>query len=411
MRILQVNKFVYRRGGAEGYMLDVAELLRAQGHDVEFFGMRHPRNEACTYERHFPSEVGFDDEASGAADRARALGRMLWSTSSRRGIDAVISDFRPDVVHAHNIYHQLSPSVLFPAYRRGIPTVMTVHDYKLVCPTYHLYSHGRPCESCLPRKFHHAFSERCRDGSAVASGVMATELALHTATRAYRTIDLYLCPSEFLRSKLAQGGIAPDRLRVLRNFTDPGSVVAPPRTGPGEGFVYAGRLVEEKGVELAVRAVAAAGPDVALRIVGEGPDEARIRALAEDLAPGQVKFLGWRTRAEVAALLTEARAALVPSIWYENQPLAVLEAFGAHTPVIATALGGMPEIVRPGETGLLAGVGEVAPFAAALRTLQDDPGLAVEMGKRAAAYVADAHGADRHVSDLLERYAEAGARV
>jgi glycosyltransferase involved in cell wall biosynthesis len=411
MRILQVNKFVYRRGGAEGYMLDLADLLRDEGHEVEFFGMQHPRNQRCTYERHFPTEVAFDEDGAGPRERARALGRMFWSTSTRRGIDAVIDDFRPDVVHAHNIYHQLSPSVLFPGHRRGIPTVLTAHDYKLVCPTYHLYSHGKPCEACLPRRFHRAFGERCRDGSALASGVMATELAVHTATRAYRTVDLFLCPSEFLRSKLELGGIDRRRLRVLRNFTDPGTLVAPTRAGAGDGFLYAGRLVEEKGVELAVRATAAAGPDVRLRIVGEGPDEARLRGLADELAPGQVEFLGWKTRAEVAGLLGESRAALVPSLWYENQPLAVLEAFSTRTPVIATALGGVPEIVRPGETGLLAGTGDVATFAAAMRTLQDDPAAALTLGEGAAAYVASAHGAARHVRDLLALYAEAGAAV
>jgi glycosyltransferase involved in cell wall biosynthesis len=409
VRVLQVNKFVYRRGGAEGYMLDLATLLRDDGHTVEFFGMQHPRNDDVAYASRFPTEVAFDADAVGLAARSRSVARMMWSSSTAHGIAAVIDDFRPDVIHAHNVYHQLSPSVLRPGHRRGIPTVMTAHDYKLVCPTYQLLANGVPCEACLPKKFHRAVSQRCRNQSVVASGMMALELSVHTALGLYDAVDVFLCPSEFLRTMLERGGIPAHRLHLLRNFADPRDLGHPPKPVPGSGFLAAGRLAPEKGFDLAIRAVAAAGPDIRLRIAGEGPDGARLRTLANELAPGQVEFLGWCERATVAELLRRSAAALVTSTWYENQPLAVLEAFASRTPVIATRIGGLTELVEDGTTGLLVAPGDVAGMAGALRRIQDDPEGARRMGDAAATYVRRVHNPRDHVDELLEVYARAAS--
>jgi glycosyltransferase involved in cell wall biosynthesis len=409
MRVLQVNKFIYRRGGAEGYMLDLASLLRTDGHTVEFFGMQHPRNDDVTYRAHFPSEVAFDGDAVGLAARSRSVARMMWSSSAHRGVSEVIDDFRPDVIHAHNVYHQLSPSVLRPGRRRNIPTVMTVHDYKLVCPTYQLLANGSPCEACIPKKFHHAVTKRCRNQSAVASGLMAVELSLHTALRLYDSVDVFLCPSEFLRSMLVRGGIPEDRVRLLRNFADPRNLEFPPKPVAGSGFLAAGRLAPEKGIDLAIRAAAAAGPDIRLRVAGEGPEEARLRALADDIAPGQVEFLGWCERETVSRLLRESAAALVTSTWYENQPLAVLEAFATRTPVIATRIGGLGELVDDGRTGFLVAVDDIAGMAAAMRRLHEEPATATALGSAAAEYVRTVHDPRAHVDELLGIYERAAA--
>jgi glycosyltransferase involved in cell wall biosynthesis len=407
MRVLQVNKFIYRRGGAEGYMLDLATLLRGDGHTVEFFGMQHPRNDEVAYGAHFPSEVAFDAEAVGIAARSRSVARMMWSSTAHRGVSEVLDDFRPDVIHAHNVYHQLSPSVLRPGRRRNLPTVMTVHDYKLVCPTYQLLANGQPCEDCIPKKFHHAVTNRCRNQSAVSSGLMAVELSLHTALRLYDSVDVFLCPSDFLRTMLVRGGLPEDRVRLLRNFADPRNLEFPPKPAPGSGFLAAGRLAPEKGIDLAIRAAAAAGPDIRLRVAGEGPEAARLHALADEVAPGQVEFLGWCERETVSRLLRESTAALVTSTWYENQPLAVLEAFATRTPVIATRIGGLGELVTDQQTGILVAPDDVAGMAAAMRRLQDDPVAAETMGTAAAEYVRRVHDPRAHVDELLDVYERA----
>lgn len=220
MRILHVNKFLYRRGGAEAYMEDAAELQVAAGHRVAFFGMAHPSNTHLEYAAHFPAEIEMEPPPPGVAGRLRGVGRMLWSTSASRGMDAVLADFRPDVVHLHNIYHQLSPSVLRPIARRRVAAVMTLHDYKLACPSYQFLDHGRICEACLGGHFHHAVTHRCKDGSLGSSAVLAGELFLHTVTRAYSPVRLLICPSRFMVEKMTEARVFPSRLRHLPHFID-----------------------------------------------------------------------------------------------------------------------------------------------------------------------------------------------
>ena len=153
MRILHVNKYLYRRGGAESYMQAVADLQRDAGHEVAFFGMDHPDNELLPYQEHFPPYLELEPAPASAVAKVAGFGRMVWSTSARRGIDAVAADYRPDVVHLHNTYHHLSPSILGPLARRGIPVVMTLHDYKLACPTYRFLDKGQLCQARLGGHF------------------------------------------------------------------------------------------------------------------------------------------------------------------------------------------------------------------------------------------------------------------
>jgi glycosyltransferase involved in cell wall biosynthesis len=243
MRILHVNKFLYRRGGAEAYMLDVAELQVAAGHEVEYFGMRHPENPPLPLEGTFPPFVELEPAPKGLYRQVAAVARMVHSPASRRGIQAAVRDFRPDVVHLHNIYHQLSPSVLRPLRELGVPSVMTLHDYKLICPSYLLLDHGKICEACLGGQFRHAVARRCKDGSLGASAVLALETTVHRATNAYDPVQVFICPSRFLAGKIAQAGVHPDRLRVLNNFVDTRAVA--PKARPGGEVVYVGRLREE----------------------------------------------------------------------------------------------------------------------------------------------------------------------
>src|SRR5207237_3045728 len=237
MRILHVNKYLYRRGGAESYMQAVAELQREAGHEVAFFGMDHPDNERLPYREHFPPYMELEPAPVSAVAKVAGFGRMVWSTSPRRGIDAVAADYRPDVVHLHNTYHHLSPSILGPIARRQIPAVMTLHDYKLACPTYRFLDKGEVCQACLGGHFTQAVRRRCKDGSLGSSAAMAAELAIHTALRAYRHVQVFVCPSRFIAGRMAAAGVFPDRLRWLPHFVSP----VPARGGEGgSAVVFAG---------------------------------------------------------------------------------------------------------------------------------------------------------------------------
>lgn len=269
MRILHVNKFLYRRGGAEAYALDLGGFQRDAGHRVEFFAMQHADNFDSRYAAQFPSQLDFDPAPDRAVDKARLGARMIWSTSAARGITAVLDDFKPDIVHAHNIYHQLSPSIFRPMSRRGIPIVLTLHDYKLACPTYNFLSHGEICEACLGGRFTQVVRRRCQGGLA-SSALVATEMTLHSRLGAYRPVTLFHCPSNFMADKMAASGIDQDRLRQLNLFVD---LDQPAKSAPGTGAVYVGRLSVEKGVDVLVRAIGEL-PDAQLDIVEAGAPRA-----------------------------------------------------------------------------------------------------------------------------------------
>lgn len=407
MRILHVNKFLYRRGGAESYMLDLAALQARAGHDVEFFAMAHPENLPARFAGWFPAHVELEPGPSSLGGQIRAGGRVLWSNSARRGIARVVEDFQPDVVHLHNVYHQLSPSVLDPLRRSGIPAVMTLHDYKLACPNYQFLDHGALCQACLDGGFRQAVRRRCKGDSLPASALCAAESWLHRRTGAYGPVARFVCPSQFLLGRMARAGVFPERLRRVRHFIDLSQ--CEPKREAGGDVVFAGRLSPEKGVDTLIAAIGRLGPTAVLRVAGEGPDGDGLRALADDLAPGRVIFYGRLGKADVEALLRAACVVAVPSRWYENQPMIVLEALGLGVPVVASDIGGLPELVETGLNGALVPPEDDEQLAAALAGLLARPGRALAMGRAARAEVASGHSPRVHLGRLEEIYHEAGS--
>lgn len=407
MRILHVNKFLYRRGGAEAYLFDLATLQERAGHEVAYFGMAHPENPAWPYARHFPSFVELEPPPPGLTARARTAGRMIYSTASRDGMRRMLREFRPDVVHLHNIYHQLSPSVLGPIRGAGVPAVMTLHDYKLACPSYLMLDHGRVCEACVTGSLLNPVRHRCKDGSLAASALLAAESAIHRAARAYAGVRTFICPSRFCAGVMARAGVFPDRLRVLGNFVDSAGIA--PKDRPGGGLVYVGRLSHEKGVDTLLDAVGLL-TSATLDVVGTGPELETLRVQARRLAPGRVRFHGQVPKPVVLDLLRGNAVAVLPSRCNENQPMAVLEAFACGVPVVATGLGGLPELVAAGRFGEVVPSGRPAALAGALRRLLDAPATAFRMGRDARAYVEREHAPEGHLRAIDRIYATASSR-
>lgn len=406
MRLLHVNKFLYRRGGAEGYMEDLAELQVAAGHEVAFFGMDHPENVHTEWSEHFPAHVELEPMPPGLGAKARGLGRMLWSTSAARGLEEVVTRFQPDVAHLHNVYHQLSPSVLRPLARHGVPTVMTLHDYKLACPSYQFLDHGRPCTACLDGHFRHAVARRCKDGSLLASSALAAESALHAATGAWRPVGAFVCPSAFMATKMGEGGIFPDRLHHVPHFFETDGV--PIAARPGEGVLYAGRLSPEKGIDVLLDAVPALPAGTRALIAGDGPARLDLEARAASRAPERVAFLGRLSRDALHQLIRSVAAVVLPSRWYENQPMIVLEALACGVPVVGTAMGGTPELIDDGVHGRLVPPDDPVALAGALNELLAEPAVAHAMGQAGRLRVEAEFSPGRHLERLSAVYAAAG---
>lgn len=402
VRILHVNKFVYRRGGAEGYMLDVAALQRAAGHAVEVFGMAHPDTvEGLPLRDTFAPYVELEPPPRGLAGIA-AGARMVWSPSSARGMARALERFQPDVVHCHNIYHQLSPSVLAPVRRAGVRCVMTLHDYKLACPSYQMLDHGRLCDACVGHSKFQAARHRCKSDSLAASALLSVESSLHRRLGAYNGVQVFISPSRFLADVMLRDGIPAERLAVVNHFVEMGQS-APSRSGRA-GFVFAGRLAPEKGVDTLIRAAALMGGSTLVHIAGDGPERRSLEALAAGVAPERVQFHGRLEKQELQALVGSCIASVVPSRWNENQPMTILESYALQVPAVVTGLGGMPELVEDGVEGLVVPPDEPAALAAALSGLAADPQRAVRMGALGRERLARQFAPDLHLRRLEAVY-------
>lgn len=375
MRIVLVNKFAYRKGGADRHCLDLLDLLKSAGHDVSVFGMRHPDNLIWPDNDLFVSKVDFEHPRSAWA-KVRAAGRLLYSFEAKRKFGALLDRRKPDIVHVHNVYHQLSPSILGEAKKRNIPVVMTLHDLSLAAPNYLLFHDGAVCEITKSNRFFRAVGHRCVKNSRLGSFLCALETWLHRALRLYTdNVDLFISPSRFLEAKLREYQVPLKRIDVVPNFT-PRS--ARPASGDQGYALYASRLSEEKGVAVLLEAWKQL-PSIPLKIVGSGPEADRLRQLARESHLTNVEFIGHQTGPALDGLIAGARLVVVPSLCYENQPLSVLEAFQAGKPVVASAIGGIPELVEPGTNGLLFPPGNAGALAESVRTLWNDDGLRARM--------------------------------
>lgn len=399
-RVLQVDKFLRRFGGAAGYMLDLGDLLRSRGHQVEYFSADHPDNLPSTYQELFPHVEEYDPPPDGLSARVRSAASMFWSLRAEQSMEAVLDDFRPDVVHLHNIYHQLSPSILKPIQARGIPMVMTLHDFKLVCPTYRFHDGRAPCEACLGGGFHHAVIRRCKSGSVINSAVVASETAFHRLIGAYEPVDRFICPSRFLFEKLVQGGYRSSHLIHIPNFTGVPVATDPPTQGTA--VLSVGRLSQEKGIDTLIRACAIP-PARRLRIAGDGPLSDELRSLANRLAPATTAFLGQLDSESVLTEIDTARVVAFPARGYENMPLAIIEAMARGVPVVVTDIGGSPELVSGERTGMCAPPDDPISLRRAIDRLDDDA-LATRLGRAGIDVVQKKYSPDVHVTQIEGLY-------
>lgn len=403
MRVVLANKFLYPKGGAERAVLTLGAELARRGHDVAYFGMQHPQNVVagpdveCVQQR--------DYHRSDAAGWRDALA-MIYSFEARRRFGNLLDRVQAQVVHAHNIYHQLTPSILDAARVRGIPVVMTVHDYKLVCPRYDLLRHGQLCDTCVETGPVACLRHRCVRRSWAPSLLLAAESALHRMRGSYEPVRLWLAPSRFLRAVLLRGGFDPGRVRELPNFA-PEAMPGDERAEP-ERFVYAGRLAPEKGIETLVRAASALGRGQ-LVVCGQGPLEARLAALAAGAPANRVVLRGHLEPGELARTVRSAAFTVVPSEWFENAPFAVLESMALGRAVLASAIGGLPELVTPGVTGELVAPGDTAAWGRALERAIDEPERMRAQGEAGRHAAAARFGLAAHVTAVESIYREVAA--
>lgn len=404
MKILMCNTFQYLRGGAERCVFGLTRLLTEQGHQVVPFGMHDPRNQPSEYDDFFVSHIDFPTELSGesgVAGKLRVLERVVYSREARRNIEALIEQERPDLVHVHGIAHEISPSILPGIKKYGIPIVQTLHDYKLVCPNTSFVSNNTVCEKCQGHRYYQVMLNRCKRGSLPASVLAGIEAYAHHWTGMYtRNVDLFISPSEFLKQKLQQFGIE-NRIETIPNFIDLDQFE--PVTQKEDYFVFIGRLVAVKGVRTLVRAMRQV-KNGRLLIAGTGELEAELKAYCAEHQLDNVTFLGHLNTDALVPLLQKARFSIVPSEWYENYSMAVIESFACGTAVVGANIGGIPEQVLDGQTGRLFPSGDEAALAALLNDLAANPSAAQEMGQQARRFVEETNSPEAHLAATMRLY-------
>lgn len=355
MKILLVNKYHFVQGGADRAYLDMADILMRAGHEIAFFSMRHSKNISTPWERYFVPNVEYGDmDRLGFSEKIRVAKNILWNREAEDRMERILEEFRPNIVHLHNIYHQLSPSILRPIKKRGIPAVMTLHDYKLISPNYNLFVHGNIWEETKNGAYWKCVRDRCVKDSFVKSAICATEAYIHRWIGAYASVKLFLSPSRFLIKKFREFGFD----RPIEFLSNPLVPFPEKRLShdllENASFVFIGRLSPEKGVEKILIALKKLDDASMLHIVGDGPERGRLMALAEDLGISRrVSFPGYLSGDALVRERSGALAILLPSLWYENMPYALTEALAEGAIVIAARRGGIPERIRDGENGFL----------------------------------------------------------
>ncbi|MFA5100206.1 MAG: glycosyltransferase, partial [Candidatus Omnitrophota bacterium] len=266
MTILYVNKYFYLRGGCEYVFFDTVKLCEEHGHRTVFFSMQHPRNFPSRYEKFFASYSNYEEASF--AQKLAAAGKLIYNFDAKRRIGKLLDATQPDLVHINNMYHQLSPSILHSIKKRGIPVVMTLHDFKMVCPSYSLDDGRGLCLACAGGRYHNCIARKCMKGSAVMSGLVSLEMFLHhTCMHIYDLVDACIAPSLFLKSKMRAMGFDKPLIHLPNFiFLDQWQ---PQFDWQEDAIVYFGRLVEGKGLETLIDTVERM-PDIRLKIIGEG---------------------------------------------------------------------------------------------------------------------------------------------
>lgn len=406
MRILQINKFHWVKGGSERYYFDLQRGLAARGHEVAVFASAHPQNEGSPWSRFFAPHA--DYHGAGPLAALPLARDVVYNRRAAGQLDLLLAEFRPDVAHLHNIHHQLSPSILAPLERRGIPVVQTLHDYKWVCPAYLFHARGEVCTRCGPGpRFLPVVTRRCLHDSLAKSAVAAWELGASWRRGDVARVRAFLAPSRFLLERVKEHGLPAAQLRHMPYFLRAADYA--PATEPGRDILYLGRLSKEKGLPTLFDALKRA-TGVRLNVAGTGPleEELRARAARENLP---VTFLGYLQGAALLDTVRGARAVVVPSEWYENFPYAVLEAMALGVPVIGSRLGGIPEMVEEGVTGRLVPAGDATALAGALEALTRDGAAAFALGQAARRRLVERWEAGPALAALEAIYAELSSRA
>jgi glycosyltransferase involved in cell wall biosynthesis len=388
----------------------MASILREKGHEVAFFSTANNRNYPSEWGKYFINYRDLEEKYS-LKEKIRIIGRILYNREAKRKLKELLQDFQPDVAHLHNIYHHLSPSIIDELKKQGVPTVMTLHDYKLICPNYNLFAHGGIWEKSKKHKYYRCFLDKCVKDSYAKSLVCTAEAYLHYFLGIYQKADAFISPSRFLIDKFQEFGFN----KKIYHLPNPilGQDISP--TGEekeSERYIlYFGRLSREKGLKELIEAYGifikrrAGEEDIKLKITGDGPQKKELEKLAQEKGlEDKVVFTGRKEKEDLREIVKEAMMAVFPFKWYENYPYGILEAQQAGKAVISSDLGGANELIKNGYNGFLYTAGNIEELSVLMESLAFDSLLRKEAGETAQRTVAKRNDKDNFYDQLINIY-------
>lgn len=387
MKVLLVHKFWRKVGGAEVYFQDVARILRTHGHDVKIYTTDfNAEGSRDVYEK--DDNVIFGDTVEylngPLLSRIKNIPEVIYSKKNKSSFKKLLQDFKPDVVHVFAIYITITPSILDACREEGIPVVMSCNDYKHICPNYRLFHHGRICEDCKGGKYYKAILNNCCKHSIAVSIISAAESYTHDYLNVWKkNVSAFLFESKFMLNKTAE--FWGTHAATLKFLGKPFNATHYKASNGDDGYIlFLGRLSDEKGVDILIKAMEA-NPDIPLKIGGSGNYRPQLEALTLKLGLKNVEFVGPKYGEELEMLFNNCRFVVVPSIWHENFPYVMMEAFARGKAVIGSDKGGIPEYITQGETGFVFPSHDSDVLAKLIRQLFDSPQKAAEMGLKAKA--------------------------
>lgn len=390
MKILLVHNSYQEAGGEDVVFHQEGQLLRWAGHQVIEY--RRSNDEIEKYS---------------AIRRLDLIRSTIWASDSRSTLGRLLEAERPDLVHVHNTFPLISPSIYSVCQERRIAVVQTLHNYRLLCPAANFFRDGKPCEDCLHHGLWQGVAHACYRNSRMATAAAALMLTVHRQKKTWeKMVDLYVALSAFARGKFIEGGLPADKIVVKPNFLsfDPGC-----RKVPGAHALFVGRLSPEKGLPTLLKAWSRLGQPVPLRIVGDSPSQPEMKALAASFGSPDIQFMGRLPREQAIAEIKRARFLIFPSEVYETFGLSIIEAFACGVPVIASNLGAMQEIVEAGQTGLLFRAGDAEDLAQKVAWAWSHTDAMEELGRNARAAYEAKYTAERNYLALMEIYGKAAA--
>jgi glycosyltransferase involved in cell wall biosynthesis len=408
MKILIVNTYHYLRGGDSKYAFDLGDLLKKEGHEVHFFGMKSEKNLQCLDDQYFVTEIDYREalKRKKVYDTFKVIWRSVYSVEAKRNIHKILQNIRPDIVHLNAFQPHLTISILPEIYKQNIPMVLTIHAYGQLCPNTSFYDGQNICEDCKGKNYLNVIKKKCKKGSLAASIVSYLKAKIDDYLGYDRFISIKISPSMFLKDKYAEHGYNSDKLVHLPNFLELNTIV--PNYDYEDYILFIGRLEVEKGLVTLIRGFAKATEDIKslkLKIAGTGSMEEELRTLIGRMNLSNIELLGYKKGKELENLTKNAKAVVVPSEWYENYPYSCLEAMAYGKPVIASRIGGLPEQVEDGVTGLLFEPYSAEQLANAIRILNGfEKNRIVEIGKKARKKVENNNSPETHLKAIYDIY-------